>query len=41
MKLEMGILESSKDNMIGTLNKKMLTLEEKYKLAVNEIKTKD
>lgn len=37
----MSILENNKDNVIGTLNKKMFTLEQKYKSSVNEIKIKD
>jgi hypothetical protein len=32
---------SNKDNTISTLNKKMLTLEDKLKFAINDVKTKD
>lgn len=39
--MENGIALSTKDNMIGTLNKKILTMEDRYKSAVNEIKSKD
>lgn len=39
--MENGIALSTKDNMIGTLNKKILTMEDRYKSAANEIKSKD
>lgn len=32
---------TNKDNTISTLNKKMLTLEDKLKFAINDVKTKD
>lgn len=39
--MEHGIILNTKENMIGSLNKKILTMEDKYKSAINEIKAKD
>lgn len=39
--MQAAIEQSNKDNTISSLNKKMITVEEKYKSAMNEIKSKD
>ena len=37
----MGIKLNEKDNLIKSLEKKMLTMEDKYQSAMREIKEKD
>lgn len=41
IKISTSIELENKDNIISSLNKKIQTLEDKYRLAISDIKTKD